>query len=234
MKIQYISLIFLLSFWLQACTATGPIHFYPGKPRPQSETAHLRVPGPISVMKIDGKKVDVRSIEDSFYEIFLLPGLHRIEFKYELYWGDPTSGMVVASNVVGIETPFRAGMNYELTYTIPENEREAYSMADDFKAKLVEQETGRQVISRALAELNEPGIKSTLVYGSRNTTQPKDNNISVVESAGVTTLMSIDADTATREDAVKRLKFWWLIANEDERKRFKEWTKSLESVGSKD
>ena len=63
-------LVLLFSFiWLQACMVSGPVHFYSGKPRANSETARLSVPGPITVKKIDGKKVNVPSIADGIYEI---------------------------------------------------------------------------------------------------------------------------------------------------------------------
>ena len=228
MKVQHIFLLIIFVFCFQGCSASGPTHFYPGEKHQPSETARLSVPGPISVTKIDGKEADIPSKEDGFYEIYLLPGLHRIEFKYELYWGDPSSGMIVTSDDVGIETPFRAGKNYVLSYPIPEDEEEAYEMANVFKAKLTEQETGRVVFSRALAELDERGIKTTLLYGNSEATKSRDNNTPIVESTAIKPPAGIDADTAAREDTVRRLKFWWLMADEEERIRFKKWMKSTE------
>lgn len=233
LKTQRIFLLLVSLLWLQACsTVSGPVHFYSGQPRPNSETARLRVPGPITVKKIDGREVDVPFKDEGFYEIYLLPGLHRVDFKYELYWGDATSGMLVDSDVVGVETRFYAGMNYELTYPVPEELEEAYQMAAEFKAKLLEKETGRQVASRTTAELNEFRIKTPIVVSSGEATQPKDNRVPIAASTGVTAPTDINADTAVREDTVKRLKFWWLMANEDERNRFKEWMKSVEGVVS--
>jgi len=209
----------------------GPVHFYSGQPRHNSETARLQIPGPITVKKIDGKKVDVPSIDDGFYEIYLLPGIHRIDFKYEQYWGDNISGMLMKSDVVGVETRFFAGMNYELTYPVPNSEEEADEIASQFKAKLLEKKTGRQVASRSTAELDEFRIKTPIIYSSGNATQPKVNHAPITKSiGGVTVPTNINADTAVREDTVKRMKFWWLMANEEERKRFKEWMKSAEGV----
>jgi len=232
LKIQRIFLLLVSLLWLQACTVSGPVHFYSGQPRPISETARLRVPGPITVKKIDGKEVDVPLQDEGFYEIFLLPGLHRVDFKYDLYWGDATSGMLVDSDVVGVETRFYAGMNYDLTYPVPEDEEEAYKMANKFKATLLEKETSRQVASRTTAELNEFRINTANVYSSGVATQPKDNGAPTAESTGVMALKDIKADNAVRQDTVKRLKFWWLMANEEERNRFKEWMKSVEGVVS--
>jgi uncharacterized protein YccT (UPF0319 family) len=36
------------------------------------------------------------------------------------------------------------------------------------------------------------------------------------------------ADTAVKEDTVKRLKFWWLMSNESEREEFKRWMKTVD------
>ena len=52
----------------------------------------------------------------------------------------------------------------------------------------------------------------------------------LTESRSVVTPSGIDADTATREDAVKRLKFWWLMANEAERERFRRWMKQVDNA----
>ena len=88
LNIQRIFWLFFSLIWLVACSVSGPVHVYPGKPRPRDEIAQVRVPGPISVTEIDKQKVEVPSQEDGFYEIYLLPGLHRIDFKYDLYVGD--------------------------------------------------------------------------------------------------------------------------------------------------
>ena len=231
LKIQRTFLLLLVLLWLQGCsTVSGPVHYYSGQPRPNSETARLLVPGPITVKKIDGREVDVPSIEEGFYEIYLLPGLHRIDFKYELVWGDNESAILVKSDVVGVETRFYAGLNYEFTYPVPEEQEEAYDMALKFKAKLVEKGTGRQVASRTTAELDEFRSNIPIEYSSEDATQPKDNHVPITESTGVMAPTDINADTAVREDTVKRLKFWWLMANEEERNRFKEWMKSVEGV----
>ena len=146
MKIQRTFLLLFALLWLQACsTVSGPVHFYSGQPRPHSETARLRVPGPITVKKIDGRAVEVPSIEEGFYEIYLLPGLHRIDFRYELYWGDGATGMMMKSDVVGVETRFYAGLNYELSYPVPKEQDEAYEMALKFKAMSDDGVDGRAV-----------------------------------------------------------------------------------------
>ncbi|MGD8483809.1 MAG: DUF2057 family protein [Thioalkalispiraceae bacterium] len=231
-KIQYTLLFLIALSALQACsTVSGPVHVYEGPARPASETARLRVPGPVSVKKIDGKKIKVPSIEEGFYEIVLLPGVHRIDFKYELAWGDNVSGMLVKSDVVGVETRFFAGKHYELTYAIPNGQEEAFEMALDFKAKLVEKETGRLVASRSTAELDAFRITRPVEYRAMTDTQTVQPGATVAGTAGVVPA-DINAQTAAQEDAVKRLKFWWLMANEQERKQFREWMQSVDGAVS--
>ena len=232
MNIRRAYFLCFLILSLQACSVSGPVHFYPGEPLGKSETALLQVPGPISLTKIDGKDVDVPSQEDGFYQVYLLPGLHRIEFKYELYWGDPVSGMIVRSEKVGIETPFRAGMKYKLLYPEPNDEAEAYTMANKFEANLLELETGRKVVSRTLEDLNMRGVETALVSTKRDTPQAKESSTPAPVSTDITPPQGIDADTAAREDVVRRLKFWWLMADEQERKQFKQWMQSIEDKNS--
>ena len=130
--------------------------FIPDNHAPDSETARIKIPAAITVVNIDGKEAKVPSKDDGFYDIYLLPGVHRIDFKYELAWGDNVSGMLIRSDVVGVESRFYAGMQYELTYPVPGGQEEAYemAMATEFRAKLIEQKTGRQVPSRSVTELN--------------------------------------------------------------------------------
>lgn len=229
MKLRH--LLIVVSFiGCQACTPSGPVHVYSGQPRPDVETARLLVPGPITVTAVDGKKVEVPSLEDDYYEIFLLPGLHRIDFRYELYWGDATSGGLVFSDVVGVETRFNGGMSYQLTYAEPGDEEAAIGMANKFKATLVEQQTGRRVDSRTTTELNVLGVRSSLIYTMSEANQI-ESPTQTSPASDVTPPPGIDADTAAREDAVKRLKFWWLIADEKERNQFREWMKSVDDSG---
>ena len=232
MKIKYIIVLFSL-IGIQACSSvTGPVHFYSGQPRPGTETARIQVPAPITIVKIDGKEVEVPSKEDGYYLVYLLPGLHRIDFKYELVWGDNESGMLIRSDIVGVETQFYKGMSYELTYSVPEGEEEAYEMAreNEFKATLVESGTGRQVASRSIAELNEFRTSVVNQPASAVVALPKSRPEAVAKPGSVVTPAGIDADTATREDAVKRLKFWWLMANEAERERFRRWMRQVDNA----
>lgn len=214
-----------------ACTTVkGPVHFYPGQARPASETAHLRVPAAITVEKIDGKDVNVPSILEGFYDIYLLPGKHRIDFKYVLYWGNNDNGMLVKSDVIAIRTMFNAGKDYELRYAVPSDMEQAWQMTRNFKVTLLEDGTGRQVVSIPAEKMNNLRDTSAEVYNSDAiSVKPKLMNTTKEKSA-MTVPSGISADMAAHEDVVKRLKFWWLTASPAERKQFKAWMKSVEAI----
>lgn len=209
-KSQY-AFIFLTMMLLHACSVKGPVHFYGGQPLAENETAQLTVPAPITVVKIDGRDVDIPSTEEGTYEIYLLPGEHTIQFKYALYWGDNVSGMLVTSEDVGVNSQFKAGEKYKIDYVAPKGQEEAYEMAQTFKAVLKDESTGNQVASVPLTELTLKSI---------NTAEPV--NVSRPET--------LTADSAVNEDPVKRLKFWWLLTNEEQRKEFKTWMKAAEKL----
>ena len=215
-----------------ACTTVkGPVHFYPGQPRPASETAHLHVPAAITVEKIDGKEVDVPSVLQGFYDIYLLPGQHRIDFKYELYWGNNDNGMLVKSDVVAIRTKFNAGKDYEIRYVVPSDMEQAWTMTRHFKATLLETGTGHQIASIPAEKMNmlpnapaEAYNSGAIPAPSIKTVTTSDNKTAIAVPPGIT------ADKAVHEDAVKRLKFWWLTASPEERKQFKSWMQSVEGI----
>lgn len=231
-KITKLGLFLFLLVLLQACNSVpGPQHIYAGQPQAENKIAHLRIPAAITLTKIDNKTIKVPSIEEGYYDIFLLPGVHRIDFKYELVWGDNVSSMLIHSDEVGIESRFYAGKIYELTYKVPTDQDEAYHMAmvNEFKAHLVEKGTDRVVASRSVSELNEFSLGGANVMTNRITPNTP-GAVAAESSSTVTAPVGMDADTAAREDAVKRLKFWWLMANDKERKQFKEWMKALEEI----
>ena len=230
MKMLRSFFILFLLIWLQACTSvSGPVHFYPGDPRNTSEIARLSAPSTIVVTKIDGKEVEVPFVDGGFYEIHLLPGVHRINFMYEQYWGGNLDSMLIKSDVVGVESEFFSGMNYEFTYPVPRGVDEASEMSSQFKAKLLETNTGRQIESRSIAELNDLNKPGSATSNNAVTIQPGVNPVPMAASTGsVMVPAGISADASVTEDAVKRMKFWWLMADEEERESFKQWMKSAE------
>jgi len=202
--------LLLATLLLTACAPTGPVKFYSGADKPKSEIALVRVPGPITITRIDGREVRVPSQEEGFYELHLLPGRHTLTFKYELYWGAADAGMLLKSKPTTIQAEFRTDRVYELRYDEPRNESEAFSLASDFQATLVEADSGIRVAATASDEYPSGFTNAEPVV--------RDTPVPTPVGGALPT-----ADQAANEDAVKRLKFWWLMADEAEREAFRKW-----------
>lgn len=211
------AMLFLLagSALLQACAPTGPVQFYEGAPRPTSEIAKVMVPGPLTVESIDGRKVDVPSQDEGFYELQLPPGKHIIAFKYLRFWGSGDAGSMIRSDLAAVDSTFEAGKVYELTYNKPRDEEQASALASDFSATLVDRSSGQKTASFTVANLDAALL-------ARKSQQPA----TPVPTKATAAAAMPSADQAVQEDPVKRLKFWWLMANEKQRNEFSEWMKS--------
>lgn len=204
--------LLLTTVLLAACAPTGPVKFYNGPEKPLSEIARVRVPGPITTLAIDGRDIRAPSKESGFYELHLSPGRHTLSFKYELYWGPADAGMLIKSSPTEVQAHFKAGQVYELRYDKPESEDEAFTMASDFQATLVERGSGRRIAATPSDEYPSGITNAEAVVPNTPATTPAQTSGSLPS-----------ADQATNEDAVKRLKFWWLMADEKEREEFRKW-----------
>ncbi|MEJ2392680.1 MAG: DUF2057 family protein [Gammaproteobacteria bacterium] len=218
MKYRAILLLFL-SASLMACSATGPVRFYSGPQKPKNELAIITVPAALTVDSIDGKPVDAPSKESGTYEVQLEPGFHLIDFRYVLYWGSLDSGMLVKSKPTGVDTVFKAGHHYTIRYKKPEDASQAQDFLTDFNAQLVDLDTGETHDSYVVSDVNAALAKARATH---ETQKPANSHAA---SAETQTAMP-DAKTATTGNPVKHLKFWWLMANPQQRKQFMDWMKS--------
>lgn len=212
-------LLLVLSVLLAACSATGPVRFYSGPPQPKDKLAIVNVPAAITVLSIDGQEVDSPSKTSGSYEVQLQPGYHLIEFRYELYWGDSVTGMLVKSKDTGVDTVFEAGKTYALRYQKPQGANQAYKFLDDFPATLVDLSSGKQYSSYVIKNL-----EATLIAQKAKAKSAGQTPAASMTSA--TTAAMPNAETAANADPVKRLKFWWLMANKQQRKQFTDWMRS--------
>jgi uncharacterized protein YccT (UPF0319 family) len=204
---------------LISCSVTGPVRFYSGPPRPLDQLAIVKVPAAITVRSIDGQKVKSPSMETGTYELQLEPGHHLIAFRYYLNWVTGDSGMMVASKDVGVDTVFEAGKTYEIRYKVPRNADEAYDFMTSFDATLVDLSSGQQYNSYEIQNLD------TILAAKRLGVNATASQVGV-PAATTTPAPTLSADAAVKEDPVKRLKFWWLMANEQQRKEFSQWMKT--------
>lgn len=212
------TLLLVLSASLIACSATGPVRFYSGPPKAKDKLAIVEVPAAINVLSIDGKEVDSPSKDSGSYEVQLEPGHHLIEFRYELFWGTFESGKLVKSKHTGVDAVFKAGDTYAIRYKKPQDADEAADFFSDFHATLVDLSTGKQYSSYEIKDL----------AAMLATQQARTNSSTAAQATTTASAASAmpNAETATKADPVKRLKFWWLMANEQQRKQFTDWMKT--------
>jgi uncharacterized protein YccT (UPF0319 family) len=221
------SLLLLSALVLVACAPTGPVRFYAGPPKPKDKIAIVIVPAPITVRSIDGKKIKSPSQESGSYELQLEPGHHLIAFQYYLYWEHGDTGMMVKSPDTGIDAIFEAGKTYEIRYKAPGDYNEAMNYFNSFSATLADTGNGQTYSSYPIDKLDSivaaKGINTGTTAASATNTAP---TAVVTAAAAAVTMPSATADKVVNEDPVKRLKFWWLMASEQERKQFTAWMKT--------
>ena len=231
MKYRTMLLILLSAFVLQACSTPGSVKFYEGPTRPDSEIAIISVPAAISMRSIDGQNVKSPSKESGTYEVLVLPGHHLIVFRYYNFWPYGDAGMMVKSNDVGVDAVFEAGKHYILRYKEPHSFEEAKIFYSDFNANLVDISNGKEYSSFEVSDQNSLFARIKNYFDPNGA--PKTTNapaatavVPIVATASATTAPPMNADAAMKEDPVKRLKYWWLMANENERKQFTAWMKT--------
>jgi len=208
-----------MALFLAACSATGPVRFYQGPPKPQDQLAIVIVPAALNVLSIDGEPVDSPSQETGTYQLELLPGHHLIAFRYELYWGTNVSGKLVKSKEVAVDAIFNAGSIYRMHFKEPQTIDEAYDFYSHFSATLTNDQSGQSFASYEIENLGAVLAAKGIAKGQSPAAQR-----TVVAKPG-STVTTNPADKVVNQDPVKRLKFWWLMANEQQRKQFTEWMK---------
>lgn len=246
MKIHHALLAFLTFTSVTACAPSGPIKFYDNAALTQKDLAIVVIPGPITMHSIDGKVVKSPSSETQSYEVHLPPGHHYLVFKYELFWGDMTAGLLIKSKLTGVDTDFVAGRTYDLKYKIPSTESEAFQFTKEFNVTLVDRTSDQQVSSYRIDDI-DGFIKSKMASTAAPAATPavKQNAVKQLEywwllanaeerqeftswmkTATETFTPPQDAEAAVKGDTVKQLKYWWLTADATQRKDFTDWLKS--------
>lgn len=233
MKYRAMLLLLLSPLVLMACSVKGPIKYYEGPTRPDDQIAIVTVPAAISMRSIDGKDVKSPSKESGTYDVQLPPGHHLIVFRYYNYWPYGDAGIMIKSKDVGINTTFEAGKHYVISYPVPQRLEEAENFFSDFSATMVDTSSGKKFSS---FEVNDQSSLFAQIKGyfSSDSGTNKATATTTADAAPAvaaatmtaTAATAASADAAVKEDPVKRLKFWWLMANESERKEFTEWMKN--------
>ena len=231
MKYRVMLLLWLASFILMGCSVNGPVKFYEGPTRPDSQIAIVTVPAAITVRSIDGQDVKSPSKESGTYELLLPPGPHLVVFRYYNYWPYGDAGVMVKSQDIGVEAVYEAGKHYVIRYKEPHSFEEAKGYFTDFHATLVNISNGKEYSSFDVSDQNSLFARIKNYFdpnGAPKTTSAPATTavVPTVATTNATATPAMNADAAMKEDPVKRLKFWWLMANENQRKEFTQWMKT--------
>jgi len=228
---------------LSACAGIkDPVQVYEGAKRPDSEIVKLLMPYELKVERLDGKSLDTPYVPGGQYQLHLLPGDHQIMVFYEEYWGDATSGAIEISDIFTFKLTTTAGSRYIFKHTGPTDLLYADSgpSANEIKIWIKQQETGQdtQAVDRIeggiLANMTRPSA-GDIKEGVVETTvkPPATTDITSTSPTVVEPVLAKDDTTSTvlaaeqiisQQDALERLKFWWKMADDKQRKAFQAWT----------
>ncbi len=208
--------------------------------------ALVKIPNALSLLAVDGKKVDPAVGADG-YDVRLLPGTRRLRFAYEENWGNPsTYDWVYSKHVVEVALEARAGVTYTTGYPEPSNAVEANKLASDLRV-WIDDPAGGRAASKKVATHGSPGSKlfsggdAEIVEEAQEadavTSAAAGGSASgvVVPSAGIIAAGAgssggDSAEVATaqqsQQDPLQRLKIWWKLASEEDRRAFQAWVET--------
>lgn len=238
-RVMILSIFLVL---LSSCaSASKPIRAYAGAERPAAEIARFQVPSALEILAFDGKKLETPYVPGSQYELEVLPGEHVLKVVYAELWGDPTSSEHVTSDAFLFKLSVSAGRTYKFKHNGPEDLVAAdFTQLSDIRIWIEQPETGQAVkaenvtaygseVTRAILPSlsGQDAASSDVRLGTVQTMPaavPANQNSSQSETSALTAEQII-----SRQNAVDRLKFWWKLADEKQRKDFKAWIENQNS-----
>lgn len=225
-------------FTAAACASpVKPVQVYPGPARPDSEVAKVLVPPELEILTVDGEDIEVPFADISDYELRLLPGSHELVMVYQKLWNDEATGKLVVSDAVGVQLDAKAASSYQLEYERPRNMDAAEQSARDFKVTLVDPISGQRTESYFVESYGPPlnrALRNVFSRGEKTATRratPEPDTAQASVTAGAASVSGpSDQDSAVaaeqviaEQDPLDRLKFWWKLADEQQKKAFRIW-----------
>ena len=195
-----------------------------------AEVARLEVPSALTLLTADGEKVASVQAHET-YEVHLIPGPRRLRFAYEKNWGNPTTyDWVYSDHVVEIVFTAQAGVLYRADYPRPQNRNAARRLADDLRV-WVDSPDGTRVESRQVGPHGSPLARLIgWEAGTSGGDEPATGAAAPAAAAAVGSSAGNSVDQAeallAEQDALQRLKLWWKLASEEERRQFQEWVEA--------
>jgi uncharacterized protein YccT (UPF0319 family) len=225
---------------LTASACASPVksvQVYPGPARPDTEVAKVLVPPELEILTVDGEDIEVPFADVSDYELRLLPGPHELVMVYQKLWGNEAQAKLVVSDAVGVQLDAKAASSYQLEYEHPRNVDAAEQSARDFKVWVVDPATGQRTESYFVESYGPPlnrALRNVFSKGDKPGTQratPVPNPAQASVTAGATSASgNSNQDPAVaaeqviaQQDALDRLKFWWKLADDKQKRAFRIW-----------
>lgn len=132
---------------------SGHIRLYEGPKKTDDEIARFLVPSELELVAINGVELKAPYVPDSHYQVELLPGDHQIMVLYSEYWGDPTGGSLVVSDVFYLQITVVSGSTYMFKHNGPEDLMNVDILVSDIKIWLEQPKTGQTIeaVSRSVS-----------------------------------------------------------------------------------
>lgn len=188
-------------------TQSDPVRLYQGPARAPDAVATLSAPTAIELLALDSQEVKLRYGAGGDYRVQLLPGPHTLGVIYKEFWGTALNGGVVVSDVYFIKFDAERGARYQLAHDGPRDVTTASGHWDKPRIWLVDTAAGRR-IDAYRTEKHIPAVVRAFDSGATD-----DDAQAALSSE----------DALMRQDALKRLKFWWKLAGAQDRTMFGNW-----------
>lgn len=210
-----LALMLLISIVLFGCASDKVVKTYQGKVLSEDVIAVLTAPENITLLSVNGVEVQQYLLSNLSVNYALKPGENLIAFKYKSIWSkvkrDQETGArvdVVESQPLEVLISATSGAKYNFSVAMPSNLKEARILADDFVAKVVDENNNIVAESSILGGHQKSG--AALLAGQK---EP---------------LLDDKIDGANKESqegvsVIEQLKRLWPNANANERKEFLSW-----------
>lgn len=232
-SLRALFLLLASSLLLAACATRPVVQLYPGAERPGSQVLTVRIPSPLEVFTINGKKVDsVGSFFSAGYtDVKLAPGRYEIIAYYEELWNlGADEHTTVKSDPVTFVVDGKGGERYRLDYTHPDNADQARALAEQFSGWTENMATGQKTPTQDSGLVLQRGILAQLtgtqiVSASRNSVAPETQpTVAPQDTPTKATATTVAPQAAAPAHSyLDTLKAQWNQATAEERRAFLQW-----------
>ncbi|MFE8072834.1 DUF2057 family protein [Marinobacteraceae bacterium S3BR75-40.1] len=156
-RLGLIMLALCLSLLAGCASMGGAVKTWKGDDIAEDQAAMLHAPEDIEVLSVNGRKMASYLLDNIAVDYQLKPGPTVVTFRYRAVWAtgkasadkDGTSVQKVQSDRLQVRFEAAAGADYEFAFSRPGNRKDAQVMAENFSARLVNEDN--TVVARSTA-----------------------------------------------------------------------------------